>query len=228
MADDENRFDRLKREAFGKHADEAKVENVGSGISQTSRISLDLVAYANEKDLTQPAWTETPAMIAQLFTPIFQRSRICPGRDKAQCCQAGPGEACFPNWQAREDPEWYALQIDSYLTLVNQRLQSATPISAALAADEAFELGSLFTEALIKFQWDAHAKRGKGTLDSAAEGGRRRRDANPNRLSASETITAVDALIAQGSSKMAAYSIVAEQQHVEIRTIRKEYKLHKK
>ena len=228
MADDDGPLDRLKREAFGKLADVAKDENVGSGISLTSRMSVDLVAYADGNELNQMAWTENPALIAQLFTPIFQRSRICPGRDKAQCCQAGPGDACFPNWQAREDPEWYALQINKYLSQVNRRLQSVTPITAALAADEAFELGCLLTEALIKFQWDAHAKRGKGTLESAAEGGRSRREANPNRLSVVETVNAVDALIANGVRKMAAYSIVAQQQHVEIRTIRKEYKLHKK
>ena len=228
MADEENLPTELIQDLIVVCVGEAKAEVIGSGISQTTKVSADLKPQLFGLVLAQQPWTENPAMIAQLFTPIFQRSPICPGRDKTQCCQARPGDACFPNWQAREDPEWYALEINKYLSQVNQRLGSVTPITAALAADEAFELGCLFTEALIKFQWDTHAKRGKGTLDSAAEGGRSRREANPNRLSVEETVAAVDVLIAKGVRKMAAYSIVAEQQYVEIRTIRKEYKLHKK
>ena len=228
MADDENRFDRLKREAFGKNADEAKVENVGSGISQTSRISLDLLAYANEKDLTQPAWTETPAMIAQLFTPIFQRTRICPGRDKAQCCQAGPGQACFPNWQAREDPEWYAFQINKYLSLVNQRLKAVTPVTASLAADEAFELGCLFTEALIKFRWDRFAKGGRASTKGGKRGGDHRKSQLRRQFSPKDTFDAVNALANEGVGRMSAYSLVGESQGTSGATIRKEYGLYKK
>ena len=228
MADEENLPTKLIEEPMAAYVGETRIEITGSGISETKKVSAKLAPQLFSVWLTQQPWRENREMIEQLFTPIYQRSGACPGRDKGQCCQVKPGEVCSPNWLEREDPEWYAREINRYLSLVNQRLKSATPITAALAADEAFELGSLFTEALIKFQWDAHAKRGKGTLDSAAEGGRRRRGANSCRFSVEETVAAVDALIAQGSPKMAAYSIVAEQQRVDARTIGKEYKRHKK
>lgn len=227
MADKGDSIDRLKGEFFGELADQAKSDIVGSGISQTSRVSIELARHV-EKKAMRPAWTENPEMVMQLFTPIFERSHICPGRGKTQCCQAGPGDACFPNWQAREDPEWYALEINKYLSLVNQRLTAVTPVAASLAADEAFELGCLFTEALIKFQWDTHAKRGKGTLDSAREGGNAKRGANPKRLNGEATAAAVDELLNGGIAKMVAYSLVGETQGVSEQTIGKEYRALKK
>ena len=228
MADDEDRFDRLKKETFGKHADEAKVENAGSGLSETSQISVALVAHADGKDLTQPKWTENPAMIEHLFTPIFERSRLCPGRDKPQCCLAGPREACFPNWQAREDPEWYALEINKYLSLVNQRLESVTPITAALAADEAFELGCLFTEALNKFQWDRFAKGGLASTKGGQQGGNYKKSQLRLQCSPENTFDAVNALVDEGVGWMRAYSLVGKDQGASLATIRKEYGTYKK
>lgn len=228
MADEENLPTKLIEEPMAAHLGEARTKIAGSGISETRKVSADLAPRLFSARLAQQPWRENRDMIEQLFTPIFQRSWACPGRGKVQCCQAQPGEACCPNWLEREDPEWYAREINSYLSLVNQRVKSGTPASAALAADEAFELGCLFTEALIKFQWDAHAKRGKGTLESATEGGQSRRHANPYRLSAEETVAAIDDLIASGMGKGAAYGIVAEQQHVESRTVGKEYNRLKK
>ena len=228
MADEENLPTKLIEELMAAHLGEARTEIAGSGISETRKVSADLAPRLFSARLAQQPWRENREMIEQLFTPIFQRSWACPGHDKVQCCQAQPGEACCPNWLEREDPEWYAREINSYLSLVNQRVKSGTQASAALAADEAFELGCLFTEALIKFQWDAHAKRGKGTLESATEGGKNRRHANPYRLSAEETVAAVDDLLASGMAKMAAYSTVAEQQQVGLGTIRKEHNRLKK
>lgn len=228
MADEEDFPTKLIKERMTTYVGESKIEITGSGISETRKVSAELAPQLFNARLMQQPWSENPAMIVKLFTPIYQRSLACPGRDKGQCCQAQSGETCCPNWLEREDPEWYAREINIYLSLVQQRVESSTPASAALAADEAFELGCLFTEARIKFQWDAHAKRGKVTLDSAAQGGRSRRKANPKRLSLEATVAAVDTLIAQGVRKMAAYSIVAEQQGVETRTIGKEYKLNKK
>lgn len=228
MADDDGLLDRLKREAFGKLADDAKVENVGSGTSLTSRMSVDLVAYADGNELNQMAWTENPALIMQLFTPIFQRSPICPGRDKTQCCQSGPGEACFPNWQAREDPEWYALEINKYLSQVNRRLQSVTPITAALAADEAFELGCLFTEALIKFRWDRFAKGGLASTKGGKQGGEHKKSQLRRQFSPKDTFDAVNALVNDGVGRMRAYSLVGKDQGTSAATIRKEYGLYRK
>ena len=228
MDDDDDRYDRLKREAFGEFADQAKEESVGSGISKTTRFSVDRVSLAAVRDFKQPAWSQNREMIERRFTAIFRRSHECPGRDKPQCCRAEPCEACSPNWHEREDPEWYALEINRYLSMVNQRLKSVAPITAALAADEAFELGCLFTEALIKFDWDTHAKRGKSTLHNAIEGGDAKRNANPKRGSIDETVAAVDALISNGSGRMAAYSVIAEQQGIALGTVAKEYQRHRK
>ena len=93
MADEDGFLDRLKREAFGKLADNAKVENVGSGISQTTKITVGLAKYVDGGDLKQPAWSENRIMIEQLYTPIFQRSRTCPRarQDSVLPSRAGRG-----------------------------------------------------------------------------------------------------------------------------------------
>ena len=228
MADEEDRLDRLKRGAFGRLADEAKVTSVGSGLSQTTSIAVDLVTHADGRELKQPAWSETPAMIEQLFTPIFQRTGICPGRDQPQCCQASPGKACFPNWQAREDPEWYALEINKCLVMVNQRLKSVTPIGAALAADEAFELGCLFTEALLKFRWDRFAKSGLGSTRGGKRGGDQKKSQLRRQFTPLSTFDAVNALVAKGVGQMQAYLLVGKGQGASAATIRKEYGNYKK
>jgi len=127
-----------------------------------------------------------------------------------------------------EDPEWYAQEINTYLSILNARTVAGSTHNPRSVADDAFELGCLVTEALIKFQWDRHAKRGLLTVDSAAKGGRARRDANPGRCTAEETVTAVDQLLATGMPVMAAYRAVAKAQRVGAQTIGKEYRRQKK
>jgi hypothetical protein len=97
----------------------------------------------------------------------------------------------------------------------------------ALMADEAFELGCLFQEALTKFRWDDHAKRGEKTVNAAKEGGRLRRNANPRRKDPDETFAAVEALLPTMSLSKA-YAVVAKQQGVSVQTIRKEFRRTKK
>lgn len=228
MDDDDDRYDRLKREAFGKLADRAKEESVGSGISKTTRFSVDRVSFAAVSDLEKPAWSQNREMIDRLFTPIFRRSHECPGRDKPQCCRAEPDEACSPNWREREDPEWYALEINRYLSLVNQRLESVTPITAALAADEAFELGFLFSEALIKFRWDRFAKGGFASTKGGKRGGDQKKSQLRRKFSSKDTYDGVNELVARGELKMNAYSLIGESQGASLETIRKEYRAYKK
>lgn len=223
MADEDDLLDRLKKEAFGKFADDVKVEEVGSGISQTTTFTVNLAKCVDGRDLKQPAWSENQALIEKLFTPIFQRSRTCPGRDKTHCCQAEPGAPCWPKWKEREDPEWYALQINKYLSLVNQRLNSVTPVTAALAADEAFELGCLFTEALIKFRWDRFAKGGLASSEGGERGGKHKKSQLRRQFSPKDTFDAVNALAANKDvGWMRAYLLVGKEQGASKHTIRKE------
>lgn len=217
-----------KREAFGDKADLASVNTVGSGVSESTRMSLNLFHDPGLLEGLPTPWTENRDMIMRLFGPIFERSPQCPGRERAQCCQANQGQACFPNWREREDPEWYALKINSYLSVVNARIVQEGPLVAAVAADEAFELGCLFIEALIKFRWDSDAQRGAKIAVGAKLGGEMRRDANRNRWTPEETITAVEQLLANGIKPMAAYKTVADRQGVSEQTIRKEYRVTKK
>ena len=191
---------------------------VGSTISETHTMLLDPTNSADRDHLMLPPWAANQQLIADLFTPAFQRSRQCPGRKKSRCCKAQGDQPCFPKWREREDPEWYALEINKYLSIVNQRLGEATPIAAALAADEAFELGCLFTEALIKFQWDKHATSGKKSWKGAKLAWERRR-----RAGASVTVAAVDELLKSVKSRKLAYALIAEEQGVSAQTIRKEY-----
>lgn len=206
---------------------------VGSGISNTEKIGKTVALADLSPDhlslLSAPAWSENQTMIASLFGEIYQRSQMCPGRDMHQCCGAADEDAyCTPNWREREDPEWYAQEINKYLSVVNLRTVAGSTHDRRSIADNAFELGCLLTEALIKFQWDRHAKRGLLTLDSAAKGGRARRDANSGRCAAEETVTAVDELLATGMPVMAAYQVVAKAQRVGAQTIGKEYRRQKK
>lgn len=214
----------LASEAFGGNTSQAKVTVVGDGISEATRISFDLLADPNQLDAIETPWSTNRSMIVGLFTSIFHRSRQCPGRAKPQCCQAEGERACFPNWKEREDPEWYAQEINSYLSMVENRLRLVTPTTAALAADEAFELGCLFTEALIKFRWDKHAKSGKKSGVGASRGGKARR----RRPNVESTVAAVEMIIDSGKSKTRAYAIVAKQQGVSAQTIGNEYRLAKK
>lgn len=224
MADDIVRIEQAMSAQFGDKLEKANVEVIGSGVSQTTRVSLDLLANPELLGAMPAAWLANRAMIVRLFTPIYERSFQCPGRENQQCCQAVSGQLCFPNWREREDAEWYAQEINTYLSLVDLRLRDATPITSALAADEAFELGCLFTEALIKFRWDKHAKRGKHTLESAGQGGLQRR----KRPNAEATVYAVDQLLGQGKSITRAYALVAKAQGVTDQTIAKEYRRAKK
>ena len=205
-----------------------EVTVVGSGISETKRVSWSVADGRNRLDAMLPPWVENREMIVSLFTPAFERSFCCPGRQSEQCCQANDGDACFPKWREREDPEWYACAISTLLTQVNGRVLEQGTLVPALAANEAFELGCLFTEALIKFRWDKHAKRGLSTLNSAKSGGKAKKSANLARRSAAGTVQAVDALVSTGSSLTSAYRKVAKQQFVTEQTIAKEYRVAKK
>ena len=225
MADEIDPIEQAKRAVFGDRADLAKVTTVGSGISQTSRVSVDLLANLDWLNLMTEPWVANRDMVVQLFTPIFERSRRCPGRDQPQCCQRGDAnQPCYPNWREREEPEWYAQQIDVYLSMVDRRLREATASSSALAADEAFELGCLFTEAAIKFQWDRDTKRGVAIIEGARRGGETRL----MRLPVEITVFTVDQLIAKGKGKEAAYEEVAKQQNVSRRTVANVYRAAKK
>lgn len=228
MPDDEEPIERVKRDIFGAKADLAQVKIAGSGISETQTISLNALHDPERLERMPAPWIENRDMIVALFTPIFERSLACPGRDNARCCQAEGDIACCPNWREREDPEWYAQTINLLLSQVNTRVRQEGPLIPALAADEAFELGCLFTETLIKFRWDDHAKRGLKTVDSARLSGNTKRNANPARRSSAETVAAVDALLAAGVKPMQAYRRVASDQGVSEQSIRKEYAASKK
>ena len=210
--------------AFGDTVKDPDGKVVGSGISETTRISIRGVEAVARLTNPPPPWFENRQMVVALFSPIFDRSHQCPGREMPQCCQADTGQSCFPNWREREDPEWYAQQINIYLSRVNDRTGQQGLLAAGLAADEAFELGCLFTEARLKFQWDVHAKRGEKIARAAKLGGDSRRSSNPARRSTEETVIAVDALIEQGIAPMTAYRRIAKSQGVGTETIRKEYK----
>tara|TARA_B110001454_G_scaffold211112_1_gene226377 strand:- start:4480 stop:5013 length:534 start_codon:yes stop_codon:yes gene_type:complete len=172
-------------------------------------------------------WTENPNMIISVFENYFRRSRICPGTDDPRCCHALAGKNCFPNWVEREDPEWFAQKINLLLSQVNDRIQQEGSLVPALAADEAFELGCLFTEAILKFRWEPHTLRGLSSITSGRTGGPIRKANNQKRRQAEVTVMNVDDLIALGTPKMKAYKIISEQQGVSAQTIRKEYNKHK-
>ena len=206
----------------------AKATFLGSGISETKRVKLDPTDNPDLLAAFAEPWAENQQMIRDLFTPILERSFLCPGAECAQCCQANDGEACAPNWQEREDPEWYAREINQYFTLVNDRVAQPSHLTRAVTADEAFELGCLFTEALIKFRWDKRAKRGEKGAQGSRLGGEMRRHSNPSRLSREDTIAQVNTLLLQGHPKEAAYAMAAEQQKVSAQTVAKEYQGAKK
>ena len=205
---------------------------VGSGVSTTKKaakmIPLDELSSDDVSRLSPLAWTENQTMISSLFGEIYQRSQMCPGRDTPQCCGAANEDAyCTPNWREREDPEWYAQEINKYLSVVNLRAAAGSTHDPRSVADDAFELGCLVTEALIKFRWDRHAKRGQTVVKAAAFGGLSRRNSSRGRLTAEETIAAVDAAIGPGKDLMSAYRAVAKAQGVSDQTIRKEYRRNK-
>jgi hypothetical protein len=228
MSDNDDLIEQAKHNAFGDLAHRSKPRVVGSGISETTKISLDVREDPSRINQMPAPWTENRAMIVQLFEDILQRSRTCPGRDHLQCCGATVDQSCFPSWQEREDPEWYAMEISKYLGLVDWRLGEVTSITAALAADEAFELGCLFTEALIKFRWDRHAKSGEKSAVGSKVGGDNRRNAIRRQLGAQGTVDAVDELLQQGKKLGLAYKLVGKQQGVSGQTIGKEYRKAKK
>ena len=161
-------------------------------------------------------------MILRFLNPIFDSVYKCPGRNTPQCCGAEVTQTCRPNWVEREDIQWYALRIKSLLSNVDDKIRRDNA-PAATMADEAFELGTLFEEARLKFLWDVEAKIGKKIRKGGKTGGDMRRGANPYRKPSDITVAAVDALRAQGVPQMVAYSIVAEQQDVSIHTVRKDY-----
>lgn len=228
MDEEIERIERLKRDAFGQNLALAKVKSKGSGISESLTISLDALHDPDRVSANGLPWTETPDMVRRLFGSIFLKSGECPGRDRLQCCQALEGHACFPKWIEHEDPEWYALQLSKLLSLIDDRIAHGGSMAPSLAADEAFELGSLFSEALGKFRWDAHAKRGQVTQESARLGGQLKRQGNRRRRSPNETIDAVDKLLAEGKSLTRAYAKVGKEQGVTAQTIGKEYRALKK
>lgn len=222
-------IERLKRAVFGDKAELARVETIGSGVSEFTRITLPVLAAPELVNRpTPPPWAEYCAMIARQIEPILGQARTCPGMMHPACCHAEPGRACFPNWREHEDPPWYALQINILLSLVNQRIAGRSTLAPGLAAENAFELGCLYIEASIKFRWDEHAKRGEKVVTGARRGGDEQRSARLGRLTTEQTVAAVKALLAVGTRRMAAYSIVAEQQGVTLQTIAKEFQRHQK
>lgn len=216
----------LKAEAFGEAAHLAIITRAGSTISETKRMSIPLLAKPELLGEMAPAWTENRRMIEQWISLVLEQSRTCPGRDDPRCCQTTPDRTCFPKWVEREDPEWYAPKIHLWLSLVNNRIQQQGNMVPALAADEAFELGCLFTEALIKFRWEKDTNRGLAVVEGAQKGGRS--NSKPSRLSTEETVDEIDRHLADGKQKKVAYSLVAAQQGVSEQTIRKEYRRAKK
>jgi hypothetical protein len=225
---DEDRIARAKRAAFGDKADLATAVVEGSGISETVRVSLDLRADPELLDRLPLPWTENRDLIVKQFQKSFESSFKCPGRDRDQCCRAEPGEPCSPTWRPHEDAEWYAQKINMYLSQVNRRIWEEGPLVSALAADEAFELGCLFTEARDKFLWGDHAEAGKGSSDGGKKGVKRRLEGFIHRESDQATATAVDALLARGMRKKAAYHEVARRQHQRPDTVRKRYERFKR
>lgn len=226
-------IDGMAQEMFGRKSHLATIKTTGSGISETKTMSAPLLAVyedlQNERqslELSAP-WSETRAMIVKLMGPILDCVRKCPGLYSEKCCHAEPGRSCFPKWREREDPEWYALKIHQSLGQVDVRIAGEGKLVPALAADEAFELGCLYQEALIKFRWDKAVKVGEKVIGGGKAAGDCRRFANSKRLSREETTAAVDALLAQGKTKMVAYGLVADQQGVTAQTIGKEYQSKK-
>jgi hypothetical protein len=162
----------LKVDAFGNGAPLAKITTTGSTISETTRMSTPLLPNHEMLENMAPAWSEHRSMIEHLIKADLEQSRKCPYEHDSRCCHATLNQTCSPNWVEREDREWYAREIHLRLCLVNDRIGQTGPMVPALAADEAFELGCLLTEALIKFRWDKHAKRGLVVVEGAREGGR--------------------------------------------------------
>lgn len=219
----------MAQEMFGEKAHLAAMKTTGSGISETKTMSAPLLAVYEELqdgkrslELSDP-WSENRAMIVKLMRPILGRARKCPGLHSEQCCHAETDRSCFPRWREREDPEWYALQIHQLVNLVDARIAAEGKLVPALAADEAFELGCLFQEALTKFRWDKAVNVGEKVIRGGKTAGDARRFDNPDRIGHDETIAAVDTFLEQGVRKMEAYQRVADQQGVSLQTIRKEY-----
>lgn len=226
---DEEQIARAKRDGFGDKADLVKTKVVGSGISETTTVSLNLIDHPELLDRMPAPWTENPDMVVRLFDPVLKSSYKCPGSDRAQCCHVVAEQACtLPNWREREDPEWYAQRLNMYLSQVNRRIRDGGQLASALVADEAFELGQLFTEALNKFRWDAHAQSGKASSEGGKKGVERRIQGFLWRESDEATVAAVDALLAKGMQKKAAYSKEADRQQLKPDTIRKRYSQFKK
>lgn len=226
MADAET--EHVKLGGFGQPGEPTRKEIVGSGISKTTRHVQEWNFYDEPELLNEmPApWSENRAMIISQFGPVFARLTQCPGRQRPQCCHAQPGHHCFPNWRVREDAEWYAQMISTYLFQLDARLRDVTPVNAALAADDAFELGSLVAEAFIKFRWDKHAKWGANRDAGSRRGGENRKSIK--RESPESNAAEIDALLVANMSKKAAYGLLAEKQGVTVQTISKEYKMTKK
>ena len=109
-------------------------------------------------------WTENRDMITLVFTPVFERSFHGLGRDRLQCCELSDGRTGSPNGENVRIQNGVRAEIASYLTMVNDRLDKVTLLTAVIEDDEAFQLGSMFTEALIKFRWDRRTKQGAKTF----------------------------------------------------------------
>jgi hypothetical protein len=217
-------IEQAKREVFGDRAGFATTQVVGSGISQVTRISLS-IEPANAKLIGEMAlpWTENRDMIQRVFGPLLERSRRCPGRDQPQCCRAKANQMCAPNWREGEDLEWYAQQINVYLTRLNNKILQQGDLAPAMAADEAFELGRLFTEALNK----KHPNITSGVKVTAGglKGAAIRKAQKLLRKAPEDTVRAIDKLFLADRrlKKSEAYRREAKEQGVNEQTIRKEY-----
>lgn len=218
MSDED--VEKLKRELSKDQFTLSDYDIVGSGLSETFRPKPSVSDVRNLNLQLPPPWSENRNMVLRFLNPIFDSVYKCPGRNTPQCCGAEVTQTCRPNWIEKEDIQWYALRINSLLSNVDDKICGGKAPAAAMA-DEAFELGTLFEEARLKFLWDVEAKIGKKIRKGGKEGGGKRR--GPYRKSPEMTVAAVNALRAKGLPLMAACSVVAEQQRVSLQTIRKEY-----
>lgn len=57
------------------------------GISETTRVSLNILNDLARLERLAAPWAENRDMIVALFTPIFERSWQCPDLDNARGCQ---------------------------------------------------------------------------------------------------------------------------------------------
>lgn len=157
----EEDIENAKRRMFGDKAHLAAYEKSGSGISTTHTISMPVLEDIERFNAGIEPWLEHRQLIQSWYQPFLETYRQCPGRKKPQCSQSASDKPCWPNWRRRQDPQWYALKLKQLVDSIDGRLLVNHAASVANAVDEAFEAGSLLTEALNLFGWGKFAQTGK-------------------------------------------------------------------